>query len=184
LEIQERDISIRLPMPRTKRSLSLIVKFVDGYADGWFFAVGEYFKDQLDIRFTERIEPELIDGQIQYGWVKKNEKTRKRKLTKKVFKWTQGNAYSFAQGHVLYDSKLAKRLIWKEAMKHISLVCQVTSATSDLTDEKGYFIHGSVHFDLLRPDEHKKTLITDGQYHLSQHDFVNFLKTGSGLPCP
>lgn len=166
-------------MTRTKRSLSLIADFVDGYADGWFFALGECFRDQLDIRLTERIEAVLIDGQIKYEWVEINGKTRKKKLTKRVLRWTQGNTYCFAQGHVLYDTKQAKKLVWHEAMKQISLGCQVTFATPDLTDGEGRFIHGSVHFDLLKPDEHKKTLMLAGQYHLSQHDFVNFLKTGN-----
>jgi hypothetical protein len=54
---------------REKRSLELIAEFEGGYAVSWKFAVGEYFKDALDIKLTERKEG---------------------KVSRQV--WTQGNA--------------------------------------------------------------------------------------------
>jgi len=66
---------------RQKRSLELIAEFVDGYAEDWHFAVGECFRDELDIKYTQRIED-----------------------TKNVMRWAHGPFYCFAEGHVLYDT--------------------------------------------------------------------------------
>jgi hypothetical protein len=90
---------------RQKRSLVLIADFVDGYAKDWHFAVGDCFREQLDIKFTPRIEDK-----------------------KEVMRWTQGKEYCFAEGHVIYDTPKAY-LQWSEALKHIACVCSVLWAT-------------------------------------------------------
>ena len=140
---------------RDKRNLDLIANFVDGYAAGWFFAVGECFKDALDIKYTERIEH-----------------------TKAVMRWTQGNCYSFAEGHVLYDTPKAY-LPWREALNHIGVICSVIRAHVGKIDIDGYFIPGSVTFTLSKPNLAKDGIETIDQYHLNQTDFVQYLKTGS-----
>ena len=139
---------------RQDRSLDLVANFIDGYAEGWYFAVGECFKDQLDIKYTDRV----IDG-------------------KKTKRWTQGKLFCFAEGHVIYDTPKAY-LQWGEALKRIKLRCFVIRAVPNRLDSKGNLINGAVVFKLSKPNKDKDGLDTIGQYDLTQNDFVAFLKTG------
>jgi len=139
---------------RKQRSLKLIANFVDGFAKGWHFAVGEFFKNELDIKLTERVEK-----------------------AKKVLRWTQGPFYCFAEGHTVYDTPKAY-LQWSEALKHINLFCQVQRAVPNTLNDKTGRISGSVSFTLYRINQEKTGIENIGFYHLSQNDFVDFLKTG------
>ena len=56
---------------KIKRSLNLIAEFVDGYAKDWYFAVGEYFKDELDIKYTPRQVEVIKNGVKQYEIIEK-----------------------------------------------------------------------------------------------------------------
>ncbi len=139
---------------RSKRSLNLIANFVDGFAEGWYFAVGEFFKDQLDIKYTERIEK-----------------------GKKVMRLTQGPYFCFSEGHVIYDTPKAY-LPWSEALKHINIRCEVLRAVPNRVDENRNFINGSVTFALRKPNSDRTGIVTIDHYHLSQNEFIEFLKTG------
>lgn len=133
-----------------RRSLNLIANFTDGYAEDWHFAVGECFKDELDIKYTKRIEK-----------------------SEKVMRWTQGHSFCFAEGHIIYDTPKAY-LQWSEALKHIKLCCSVLRAVPNRPDNSG-----SVTFKLSKPNKNKDGLETIGQYNLTQNAFVEFLKTGN-----
>jgi hypothetical protein len=147
---------------RQKRSLVLIADFVNGYAKDWHFAVGECFRDELDIKLT----PRKVDGMD-------------------VMRWTQGEEYHFAEGHVVYDTPKAY-IQWSEALKHINCVCSVLWATPNkiktITDsnnkKKSKLIVGHVRFKLLKPNTERDGLQTVGSYDLTQNEFVEFLKTG------
>lgn len=139
---------------RKQRSLKLIANFVDGFAEGWHFAVGEFFKIELDIKLTERVEK-----------------------GKKVMMWTQGPFYCFDEGNMIYDTPKAY-LQWAEALKHINLYCQVQRAIPNKLDEKKEFINGFVSFTLNTINKEKTGVENIGFYHLSQNNFVEFLKTG------
>lgn len=139
---------------RQNRSLILIADFINGYAKGWHFAVGECFKDQLDIKYTDR----SING-------------KKTKIL------TQGKLFCFAEGHVIYDTPKAY-LQWSEALKHIKLRCFVIRAVPNRLDRKGNIINGAVVFKLSKPNKNKDGLETIGQYDLTQNAFVTYLKTG------
>lgn len=89
---------------RDDRSYVLIANFVNGYAAGWKMAVRDCFKDSLDIKMTPRIS--------------KN---------KTVSVWTQGRAYNFSVGDIIYDTAEAYQ-VWSAAIKHIKLNVQVQSA--------------------------------------------------------
>lgn len=140
---------------RQKRSLKLIAEFVNGYATEWHFAVRECFKNELDIKYTQRIED-----------------------SKKVMRWTQGSFYCFAEGHVLYDTPKGY-LQWSEALKHIEVVCSVVSATPNTLNEQGAFVNGQVHFKLSKPNQSRTVLETVDNYHATQNEFVKFLKDGT-----
>ena len=139
---------------RQKRSLDLIAKFVDGYAKDWRFAVGECFRDELDIKYTQRVEN-----------------------SKKVMRWTQGPYYCFTEGHILYDTPKGY-LQWSEALKHIGVVCSVIRATPNSLNNQGAFVNGQVYFKLSKPNKSRTSLNALGNYHATQNEFVEFLKTG------
>lgn len=137
-----------------RRHTNLIANFVKGYADGWFMAVKECYRNELDIKLTER---------------KKNKQS--------YFEWTQGPYLSFAEGHLFYDTPKAYGK-WGQALKAIKITCQITSTTPTILDKNKNLREGTVTFTLYKPDEEHTSLITIKEYKLSQKEFVNFLKTG------
>ena len=173
---------------KKKRSLNLIAEFADGYAKDWYFAVGECFKDELDIKYTDRSEDVIIDGVKQYEIIEKKGVKQKRVKKQDVKKWTQDLFYCFADGHTIYDTSKAY-LQWDEALKHIKVFCEVLRGTpthlkevkeEHKTDKKKYkIVDGHVTFKLSIPNKDKTGIETIGQYHLIQKDFVGFLKTGN-----
>lgn len=144
------------------RSLDLIANFENGYARGWVFAVGECFRDQLDIKYTERVNTSP-DG--------------KKRI---ISQWTQGPYFCFNEGHILYDSPNGY-LPWKEALKSFNFQCEILRASPCVTTPSRGITPGSVIFKLSSPDEKRESLKTIGQYHLSQSKFVEFLKIGTSL---
>lgn len=197
---------------RKNRKLQLIADFSDGYAKNWFFAVSTAFRDQLDIRYTDRSTTSI----------QKDENGKSVKIKTLFKEWTQGRYFCFAEGHVVYDTPKAS-LVWSEAMQHIQYACQVIQGTANrmaryaedsshehsletlsgnpttddpamLDNETGNdgdsegtgtrFIEGQVHFQLLVPDGQRKNLMVKDSFHASQREFVLFLKTGKfrGVP--
>lgn len=142
------------------RSTTLIAEFKDGFAKGWKMAVGEWFRDALDIRLTDRIV---------------------NKKKQKV--WTQGKLFSFKQGDLITDCKNEYGLIWEEAVKKINIAIQVLDAHSafyfvnDLEERK--YSAGNVLFQILRPNNLKTKLIKAEFGRCSQVDFIEILKTGN-----
>ena len=73
-------------MGTTKRRRNLEANFVNGYADGWYMAVKECFRNELDIESTER---------------KRNKQS--------FFEWIQGPYFSLAKGiHFMTPQKVMK----------------------------------------------------------------------------
>ena len=140
-----------------KRHTNLIANFVNGYADGWGMAVKECYRNQLDIKLTER---------------KKNKQS--------YLEWTQGPYFSFAEGHLFYDTRKAYRkgVSWEQALKVIKKACKITSATPTILHRNKNLVEGTVTFTLYKPDKKSNSLIAVKEYKLSQKEFVNFLKTG------
>ena len=136
------------------RHTNLIANFVNGYADGWFMAVKECYRNQLDIKLTER---------------KKNKQS--------YLEWTQGPYFSFSEGHLFYDTPKAYRK-WEQALKVIKKACKITSATPTVLDRNKNLVEGTVAFTLYKPEKKCTSLIAVKEYKLSQKEFVNFLKTG------
>lgn len=150
-------------LSRAEKTTELIADFVDGFADGWYMALKESFKLELDIKFTERSK-----NKISY------------------FEWVQGPYFCFSEGQIIYDAKEGYSC-WQDALKKVNLACQVVSAKPNLplkyknenTDKTEFrVIEGSVQFILYKPDEARSKLVPYVGYNISQNDFVNFLKTG------
>ncbi len=155
-----------------RRSTTLIANFLDGYADGWFMAVRECFREQLDIKYTDRIKEEKFpDGS---------------KKKRRVAEWTQGPCFCFGRDHIFYDTSKAY-LPWSEALQHINLACKIIATTPnelireiDSETGKGYYrlSEGWVKFNLLKPNPERTGLVSIGEFELTQNSFVHFLKTG------
>jgi hypothetical protein len=162
---------------REERSMTLIADFVNGYAKDWHFAVGECFKDPLDIKLTERREPLIIDGEVQYEFktIKGIEKKKVKKIS--ILRWTQGRFFAFEKGFTIYDSPKGY-LPWPEAFNYFGKMIQIVEAIPNHLNEKNELITGSVEFDLFKPADCKTRLDLIGQYTVSQNDFVDYLKSG------
>ena len=166
------NIKIEELAKKKSRSTKLIASFSNGFANGWYMAVRESFRPQLDIKFTTRVQKELGDL----------EKTEK----KHVRVWTQGPRIAFDKGHIFYDTPLGYEE-WKRALKHINLVCIVTEAKPNNVREKKTndirrqteLIHGFVEIELLTPNPERTKLISKGVYKKSQNEFVEFLISGN-----
>jgi hypothetical protein len=137
-----------------RRHTNLIANFVNGYADGWFMAVKECYRNQLDIKLTER---------------KKNKQS--------YLEWTQGPYFSFAEGHLFYDTPKAYKK-WNQAIKAIKIACKITSATPTMLDKNKNLLEGVVNFTIYKLDKQLESLIATRDYKVSQEGFVNFLRTG------
>ncbi len=98
-------------METGKRYTTLIADFVDGYAHGWYMAVKECYRNELDIKYTER-----------------------KKHKQSFFEWTQGPYFSFAEGHMFYDTPKAYKK-WGEAINDIKIACKIVSATPTICDK-------------------------------------------------
>lgn len=141
-------------MEASRRHINLIAVFLDGYANGWHMAVKECFRNELDIKYTER---------------KKNKQS--------FFEWTQGPYYSFAEGHLFYDTPKGYGK-WEKALKAIKMCCKIDAATPTVLDKNKKLVEGTVVFTIYKPSEKLTSLKAAGNYKLSQTEFVNFLKTG------
>lgn len=142
-------------METTERHSNLVANFVNGYADGWYMAVKECYRNALDIKYTER-----------------------KKDKKSFFEWTQGPYFSFAEGHLFYDTPKAYKK-WEQAIEAIKIACKIVSATPTSLDKNKNLVEGMVVFTIYKPDAKRTSLKADKDYTLSQTEFVNFLKTGS-----
>lgn len=153
----------QMDIASTKRSADVNASFIDGFADGWFMAIKDSFKMELDIKLTER---------------KKNKQS--------YYEWTQGPYYCFSEGQLIYDAREAYTC-WHDALKKINLACQIVASkpnipikieNNDTGKSEFRVLKGYVQFILFKPDENRTKLIPFVGYNLSQDDFVNFLKTG------
>lgn len=142
-------------MNNRKRHSQLIAHFVNGFAKGWHMAVKDCYRNELDIKYTER---------------KKNKQS--------FWEWTQGPYYSFSEGHLFYNTPKAYRK-WEEAIKDIKIACQITSARPTILDRNKKLVEGMVEFTIYEPDKKFTSLKAVKDYKLSQEEFVNFLRRGA-----
>lgn len=141
-------------MDNRKRHSQLVAHFVGGYAKGWDMAVKECYRNELDIKYTER---------------KKNKQS--------FWEWTQGPYFSFAEGDLFYNTPKAYGK-WEEAIKDIKIACQITSATPTILGRNKELVEGIVNFTIYKPDEKLTSMKVLKSYKLTQKEFFNFLKSG------
>jgi hypothetical protein len=145
------------------RSTELIATFEDGFAIGWHMAVRECFKEELDIKLTDRIKQN-----ISYT------------------EWTQGSYFCFSEGQILYDSKQGYSN-WHDAMANINIACQIVEAkpnmpekfVNEITGKNNFRLsEGYVKFVLFKPNADRNKLTDVAEYHMTQNQFVRFLRFG------
>lgn len=87
------------------RRQCLIAQYVDGFAAGWRFCVGEAHRAALDIRYTTiSTENTGVDG-------------KKWKHTESV--WTQGHAFNFIGGELICSHISGAKGPWSEFIKMV-----------------------------------------------------------------
>jgi hypothetical protein len=94
-----------------------------------------------------------------------------------VFEWTQGQYFSFAEGHLFYDTPKGYEK-WEKALRAIKTCCKIVSSTPTGLNKNKKLLEGMVVFTTYKPDEKFTSLKAVKDYKLSQTEFVNFLKTG------
>lgn len=144
-----------------RRSNKLIANFVDGFTVGWYMAIKDTFKNELDIKYLPR-----------------------QKQKKTYYEWSQGPYFSFSEGQIIYNTPKGYET-WSVALKHINIACQIveakpnTPAKKELADGSKYVVeNGYVKFLLLKPNNDRSSLEGFVCYNLSQNDFVDFLRSG------
>lgn len=108
------------------RSTELIANFVNGFAEGWAFAVPEVFRDALDIKRGRT----TVEGEAT---------------------WTQGKRFSFKEGDTLYTSTQAYSA-WDQPWGKTDVILQVQSAKAagGTSSAKGEWDEGWVRFVVKR----------------------------------
>jgi hypothetical protein len=145
------------------RSAELVASFDNGFVVGWHMAVRESFKEELDIKLTDR---------------------KKDKISYR--EWTQGPYFCFSEGQVFYDSSQAYSN-WQNALANINTACQIVEAkpntpqkvVNERTGKNTFRISdGYVKFVLFKPNADRDKLIGFVGYHMTQNQFVKFLQYG------
>lgn len=131
------------------------VCFVDGFAQGWAFALPESFRSSLDIKWA----PRVVNKTTEYQWV-------------------QGDYYSFSRGDIIYDTPLAYQNTWAEALTHIKRLVQITKATPAALIN-GEYSPGFVEFKKFKPNTEATGIDVAGSFSCTQVEFVTFLKFGT-----
>ena len=139
------------------RREEISVRFHDGFVAEWKMAVGEYFKNALDIKKTPR------------------KKEGRQRLVE-----TEGvpQCYAFDVGDTIYSSKKAYRNPWSDAVPHIDLAVTILEASPDRPIGRDGKEEGYVRVQFLRPSEDRSRLELGEVKYLSQEDFVFLLKAG------
>lgn len=148
---------VREKPTKEKRSTDLLKNPIVEGTEEWYMCVPSCFNEALDVKRTERVEDK-----------------------KKSLVWTQGSAFSFKQGDILYDTADAYK-VWSEALKNINLCVQINTASS-AQPSQGEFgrFSGSVSFSILAPDKDRSKIVECAEHTMSQDDFVRFLIVGPG----
>ncbi len=98
---------------RRTRTSDTGIKFSDGYASEWAFGVPQEFRDALDIKY------------LSYKAKGVSAET-----------WTRGQppVLSFTEGHVFYQPRECRDLLWDNALKRLEKSVLIRDAAPDKED--------------------------------------------------
>lgn len=150
--LETRNVIIGSNMAKNRKAENFDIVFSgpNKIAKGWAFSVSEAFTDHLDLSMSEI--------GFKLSWVQKDPP-----------------CYRFDVGAMFFDPPDARFMVWQDALKIISRLVQIQTASPDqLTD--GGVIDGSVTFRLWRGAD---ALGSVGELvTLTQREFVEFLRSG------
>jgi hypothetical protein len=122
------------------RMNSLLADFENGngFAKGWRMAVGECFRDSLDIKSLKSLTQtdEATDDATSEIAGKKE---------KDVTLWTQGGTFSFSQGDIIYDMPRAYQR-WDVALESVRIAYQISKATPSRPRKETTFLKKNTSF--------------------------------------
>ena len=96
--------------------------------------------------------------------------------------WTQGAAFAFKTGDILYDTPQAYGP-WPEVLQSVNMAVQVSDATDAVPQQRDQPRNpGAVRATVFKPDKDRKALRTVKEVVLTQDGFVRFLITGEFPP--
>jgi len=148
--IEKKKIIQVVRLKSIERSTCILSTFRDGYTTDWAFKLPIAYREALDIRLT----PRMVDGKEQQVL-------------------TQGNAFSFKAGDVIYDASLAYALDWSKALKMIRVSLQVVTASP-----AGFTGDGSPPIS-IRGDTDQDVVLN--RYFEGNVEFAVFTVSGNGL---
>lgn len=179
-----------------RRTEALNAEFVNGYAAGWHFGVHEAFRANLDITLDTRVD-RAANEELAAKLGRKP--TATERISRQI--WTQGSppAYSFGRGHMMHAPAEVHRMPWSDALEQVSQSIRVIDAAADegtatlppdRDEDDAQLIadgnslpenHGPgwVEFEMYHYD--KGRIVRKENHRLSQADFVQLLKTGTGV---
>lgn len=144
---------------RERRSLELLRNPTGDCPPEWAVYLPAAFNAALDIAQTPRIV--TANGVRRTTW-----------------EWTQGSAFAFSPGDILYDTRDAYEC-WSKALTKMRFCFQVERAASAAPRQKDSPRYpGSVALKISCPDAAKKGLVFVGNAVLSQDEFVRFVLCG------
>lgn len=148
---------------KDNRSATPSVHFEDGYAKGWFMAVGECFRGALDLEKSLRVLTDPL--------------TLEKREVQMV---TEGNPplYSFSPGDLIHNTKKMDGGRWGDALPNVRASLQVARAVPDKLGADGSVIQGNVVARLFRRANDGSRIEFSETLRISQREFVRVLRTG------
>lgn len=146
---------VRTRATREERLTDLLKPPDEDMSGQWFACVPSCFNAALDISQTQRV----TNGQKQLVW-------------------TQGSAFAFKKGDILYDSKSGYQE-WSVALRTMKTCIQIKEAkdASPAHDDTSRN-PGFVSFSILEPTRSRDNVVEVSRHDMTQDQFVNFLITG------
>ncbi len=144
---------------RENRSLDLLRDPTQECPKHWAVQLPSAFNIALDIERTDRV-------------VKSESARSKEKV------WTQGSAFAFSAGDIMYDTSNAY-LEWFTALKSVGFMFEVVRAASAMPRQKDTPRYpGSVLLRVSKPNKDRTMMKEVGLVELTQDDLVHFVITG------
>ena len=179
------------------RQFALIATFVDGFTQGWKMAVPSAFKDALDIKrtpviidkketlmWTQGHNYDFHEGDMIHSAIVRNTKTQGEEtrdtwadamktleLTVQVISATP-SVITHQETIEVRDSDL-EVFIKKKTAKTAK-----EKRVDGLTVHRKRLIHGSVRFQVFRPNQERSKVVKNEIRECTQDDFIAFLQSG------
>ncbi len=160
----------------------------DLWANGWGFYLSRHALDALDIVYTTFTRTEnALDEQgkpipmlDEHGEpVMKNGRSQCKKVTHHTAHWTQGTAFRFTRGMMLYNAMIPEGEPWQKSLQRIRRGIQVQEAQPAVPTRDGEPRNpGMVKARLYLISPNRDKLLPGPEFTTTQDGFVRTLITG------